>query len=184
MKIQSASPIRIPADASLVERWWLGVRGQTFRQLPLETAFSLPIPVLQDNDLSLAAFYFGVKRGSGPGKGTALPPLARLRASFPEGRLLVFLHRKSQELFPGLPVSGELGSLTQAKTSPEERMKMRKALFAAYDKIMELYSQNSGTSAERKEFEKAFVEVAEPALLLYYRALNPHFFEWLEKKEE
>jgi len=176
-------PIPIPADASLVERWWLTVRGQTFRQLLLETALSLPIPVLQDDSLYLTAFYYGVKRVAGPGTGQAMPPVVRLSATYPEGRLLSFLHRKVEELFPGLPASGVLGPLTGGQATPNDRIQARRALFAAYSRILELYQKKKSAPAERKEFTKAFYEVAEPALLPYYRSLNPDFFGWLEGKK-
>jgi len=174
--------IPISDDASPVERWWLTVRRQTFRQLPLETALSLPIPVLQANSLYLTAFYYGVKRVSGPGTSQAMPPVARVSATYPEGRLLSFLHRKVENLFPDLPASGILGPLTVGQASPDERMQARRVLFVAYSNLLDLYQNEKSAKIERKEFTKAFNKVAEPALLPYYHALNPGFFEWLEGK--
>jgi hypothetical protein len=182
MKPQSVSPIPIPADASPVERWWLTVRGQTFKQLTLETALSLPVPMFPEGRLALAVFYYGVKRGAGPGKSHAMPPVARVSATYPEARLLLFAHCQAQELFPGLPVSGDLGPLAGVQAVPGDRYQQRRALFAAYGKIMELYHEKKGSRAERKAFAAAFTRVAEAPLLPFYRALNPDFFDWLEGK--
>jgi hypothetical protein len=183
MKTNLATSILIPPSAGPVERCWMLMRSQTFRQLPLETTLSLPIPGKQDNRLYLMAFYYGVKRIKGPGTGHILPPIARVSVVYPDGRLLSFTHRNVEELFPGLPNVGDLGPLSASPASPNEKMQTRRSLFNGYTKILELYQQDKGTLVERQAFSKLFLGVAESALLPFYRALNPEFFQWLKKKK-
>ncbi len=176
----SPSVSQIPSDASPTERWWREVRSQTFKQLPLESALSWPVPVVENHTLRLDAFYFGVQRVAGPGTSRARPPLARLSASFPSARLLLFIRREYTELFPGLPMSGDLGLLSNGDMQPAERMQARSELFSLYTEILNQYPQDSDVQA-RQAFASAFWRLAEPGLLPYYHALNPHFFEWLSR---
>jgi hypothetical protein len=173
--------VQIPADASPVEAWWLTLRSQTMRQLPVESALSWPVPLVRDGQLYLAAFYYGVRRVAGPGTGLALPPIARVVASYPAGRLMSFVHRQLTDLFPGLPSTGELGPLVAVQQPPTERMRDRKALFALYSPILDQYHKGAQEHDQRQAFQVAFMRLAEPGLLPYYWALNPDFFEWLAR---
>lgn len=179
MATNRSGSFQIPADASPAEAWWLTVRSQTMRQVPLETALSLPVPVVQNGQLYLAAFYYGVKRGGGPGTGVALAPLARLLASYPAGRLVSFVHRDVGDLFPGLASTGELGPVVAAPQPPAERMRERHTLFALYTPILEAYRTGVKEPEQLAAFRSMFHRMAEPGLLPYYRALNPDFFKWL-----
>lgn len=177
-------PIRsipIPEDANQVERWWLTVRDQTFRTLPLETALSIPVPALSGERVILHAFYYGVQRGARPGLGKALPPIARVAASYPEGKLLFFQHRRMGELFPGLPDLGPQGELTRPGMSVQERMQARKALFLAYEKVIDSFCKQADVRGVQDGFKELFLQVVEPGLKSYYHALNPAFFRWLDE---
>jgi hypothetical protein len=175
---------KISAEAGPAERWWLTVRAQTSRQLPLESVLSWPIPLWQQEDFCLTVFYYGVRRVAGPGTGVALPPIARLIATYPATHLITFLHRKAGNLFPGLPDTGELGPLVATLLSPGERMNERRALFALYTPLLSQYQSDIGETDHRSSFRTAFQRLAEPGLLPYYRALNPQFFDWLEANRE
>ena len=171
--------MNIPKDASPVERWWWTVHYQTMDFLPLESALSFPVPMIKGDVLMLEAFHYGVKPGGDPGKAIAMPPTARLIATFPQGRLLFFLHRTIAELFAGLPSSGELGPLSSVWLSAQERKSEKKALFALYTPILAQYRGGSKDGTAARDFLAAFERIAGASLLPYYRALNPHFFAWL-----
>lgn len=170
----------LSVENSPVEQWWLTVRKQTSRQLPVESALSWPIPLWQKEHFCLAVFYYGVRRVAGPGTGLALPPLAKVVATYPTYRLLAFLHRKAEDIFPGLPDAGELGALVAIPLSPTERMKERHALFALYPSLLDQYQGHSGEMDHRTNFKVSFYRLAEPGLVPYYHALNPSFFAWLD----
>jgi len=181
MSPDKSNPIPIPTNASEVERWWLTARGQTFRQMPIESAISLPVPVWLGDRLCLAAFYFGVQRSASPAQSQAMPPLARLTATYPDCRLMGFVHREMKDLFPGLPTDGPLGELPGGGPAEGKRIiNARRALLAAYGPVLEGYRSKEFSAEARQAFLKDFMAVAESPLLLYYRALNPDFFAWLE----
>ena len=173
------SPQEIPS----FEAWWVALRKQCGKQLPLESGFSLPVPVrAQDSKYELACFFYAVHRGSLPGNGTARPPIARLLAVYPTGMVLQFTHVGAGPLFEGLPESGSLGPLTTGGTNPTERMKQRKALFDLYPGIIHsfLEPEMAQVASNCETFRKLFFTLAEPGLLPYYQALNPNFFAWLD----
>ena len=169
----------VKSEAASVESWWMSVRRQTMKNVVLESALSWPVPKLVGRTPCFSAFYYGVKRVAGPGTGLALPPVALLTAAYPEARILGFIHRKTQVLFPGLPDTGELGKLVLFSSSPRETMQVRRALFEMYTPIALDYFTGEENVERKMAFHQAFWVTVEPALVDFYRALNPQFFDWL-----
>jgi hypothetical protein len=182
MKLIQKTHPDIPKSASPVEQWWLKIRQQTNRQVPLETALSFPIPVMKNNELLLSVFYYGVEKVSGPGNSLAKPPVARLIGTYPVPHIVQFVTNKVEDLFPGLPSGGTIGPLVGGHFTPTERMKGRQELFRLYTPILALFSLKEETTDRREDFKAAFQKQAEPGLLPYYQALNPDFFDWLNKR--
>lgn len=172
-----------PTQSNAVEYWIAQVRRQTSRQVPIETAFSLPVPIIVQKKQAVAAFYYGIQRQGRPEAGLALPPVARLIAAYPEPRLIEFLHKQAQLLFPDLPAHGDLGLLlADPELKIQQRMENRKKLFDLYPPIVDAFFKNMDDKYIRQQFFSAFSQLAEPGLLPYYRALNPEFFNWLNEK--
>jgi len=170
-----------PKETGSVERWWLLVHSQTFRQLPLETSLSFPVPVVENGKLYLAAFYYGVLRPSGMGSSIAMPPKVRLLATYPEGRILRLERDTTEKLFPGIadmhaPEPSKGGMIISG-----DRNRLRKALFDAYIDILELFRNGNDDAIKQAEFRKIFALIVSARLLPYYHALNHAFFEWLER---
>jgi hypothetical protein len=175
MKLIQKTNFGVPKNASPVEQWWLKFRQQTNRQVPIETALSLPIPIMKNNELLLSVFYYGVEKVSGPGTSLAKPPVARMMGTYPVPHIVQFVTNKVEELFPGLPTGGTIGPLI-------EGVRNRQELFSLYTPILALFSLKEVTTDRREDFIAAFQRQAEPGLLPYYQALNPNFFQWLNKR--
>ena len=166
----------IPSDASLVERWWLTVHNLTLTQMPISTALSYPVPQINGKQVELAAFYYGIQRGSAPGQATLLPPIAWLVATYPEGRLLSFERGSAQELFPNIKlIEGALAA--NPGMSPAETMQARKALFNIYPTAIEAFATQAKVP---QSFANLFDQLVVSSLLPFYQQLNPAFYQWLK----
>lgn len=172
-------PASFPENASPAHRWWLNIRSSTFNQVVLESALSLPIPQQPGDHQVLAAFYYGVKTTGGPGKGIALPPVARLAATYPEGRIIEFIRAEPEMLFPGLEISPDLGPLATGSLSVPERTQTRRAFFRLYPEILDGY-RSMQMIHQRDAFKKLFYALISPGLVPFYEHLNPQFFAWMK----
>lgn len=173
----------IPADASDVERCWLKTRWQTFHELPLESALSLPVPVIDSSEgLCLSGFYYGVSRGTEKGSTVIKTPLARMISSYPEGQVISFRLKKDGILFPGLPDEGQLGIISAGTINPSDRVRNRKELYRVISETIISFSQNIPlTLDEKSTLLVLWNQIVEEPLLPYYEMLNPDFFRWLER---
>jgi hypothetical protein len=178
----SSLSFQTPEPASPVERWWQTIRKSTVRQVVIESALSLPVPQWVDGELVLAAFYYRTRSGGGPGKGIALPPFARLVASYPEARILEFTQAEAEALFPGMPIPAELGPLSAGSLSVDERNAAWDALFTLYPNVLDAY-RGQQPFDEREKFSDLFFTLLPPGLAPFCTALNPAFFTWLGREE-
>lgn len=172
----------IPEDASDVEKCWLRARWQTSDHLPLETALSIPVPVIVgEARLCLSGFYYGVSRGKEFGVTSIEVPVARLITSYPDGGIVSFQTTLDAELFPGLQNEGSLGLVSIGSMSPKEHVKNRKDLYQVLTDIIPDFSQINRIAPEKKnQFLELWDKVVEEPLIPFYQKLNPAFFHWLE----
>jgi hypothetical protein len=170
--------VSFPAPSSPMETWYNTVHKGTMKHMPIEAALSFPIPLKTEDRLVLAAFYYGTRPGNGLGQGTTLPPIAKIVAEYPSGRLIKYLRKSAAHLFPGISVPEELGPLVTQKISPAERTSVRKALFALYPTVIEAYTAGNKID-QREQFFKLFTSLIAPGLMPFYQALNLDFFVWL-----
>jgi hypothetical protein len=181
MNKTSLKSIPNPKETNPVERWRSLVHSQTFRQLPLETSLSFPIPVIEGKTVQMSAFYYGVLRPTGMGSSIAMPPKVRLVATYPEGRILRLEQDTTRNLFPGIQDIPVPERTKGDAVVPGERARNRKALFDAYPDILELFRNGNNDMIKRADFRRLFALVVSVQLMPYYRALNPIFFSWLEQ---
>jgi len=176
--------MKIPTSptAGTVERWWNTVRGLTLKQVPLESALSYPIPIVEDDKLCYAVFYYRILRHGNPKDSRAGMPIARVVATYPEGRLLIFEHQKAADLFPDIPPREDLGRAGPAELmSTSDLMAARREYFLLCEEIGRRYFQEKSGNDSRLHFLELFKQLTEAGLEPYYRALSPQFFAWLEE---
>lgn len=176
--------MKIPTSptAGAVERWWNTVRGLTLKQVPLESALSYPIPVVEDNKLCYAVFYYHILRQGGLKDSRAGKPIAKVVATYPEGRLLIFEHQKAADIFPDIPLKEDFGRAGPTKLmSTSELLAARREYFLLCEEVGRQYSQEKSDENKRLQFLELFKQLTEAGLEPYYRALNPRFFDWLEE---
>lgn len=178
------NPIKISSDTTELEECWKNVKKQTYNSLPLETALSLPIPQKNESEgICLSGFYYGVTRGGGPGKTILRPPVAILLATYPEGRMLSFVHKSVNILFPDILSGDELGLFISNQETPNERMKVRKQFYFEYSKVVENFSTDSRLLQDEKEsFLQLWDLIVEKPLLPYYHEIGKIFFAWINSK--
>jgi hypothetical protein len=155
-----AAPLPPP---SLGERWWTTVRTSPVcdREVTLESALSYPVP-------GKGVLHFFHSLHTRDGARTRI--LTRLQARLPDLEIVDFRKADGDELFPGLP--NEVPGRPAPYDGPTEE-----AFFAVLPEIVRRYP-GEPAGALGPQFREALEALAGPVLMPWYRALNPHFFEW------
>lgn len=180
-----SAPISVPGTSELsqAERCWQLVRAATYRQLPLESALSLPVPAGNLDLPEITGFYYGILRGAQPHDTRARRPLARLTGEYPSGRLISFVTRKAETLFPQLPDHQDLVPVVEVAFQPHERRKIKEAYYSVFEDTAHCFWSGQVVDDTARRFAELFRQLMEPGLQVYYQALNPAFFSWIEGKE-
>jgi hypothetical protein len=159
-----STPITPPPALPASKRWWTVLRLSPVcsREVPMEAALSFPVP-------GEGVLHFFHSLVTPDRSKTRI--LMRMNVRLADMEVVEF--RKAGEggnLFPGLP--DEVPGLPAPYDGPTQE-----AFFAVFPEIVRRYpAEPAGTLGP--QFREALEALAGPVLMPYYRALNPHFFEW------
>lgn len=148
--------------------------------IPLESVVAYPIPANEGNAIFLKFLVY--QRGWSP-RGTpkpVYPPHARIAIEYPSGKLVEYLDLTYKNQID--PV-GEYPHSSIANLSVKDILALQTDFYALTEALIPLIG-HPDPSSEEKEIVKRYKGLAEilmePSLNLYYRELNPGFFEWLD----
>lgn len=158
--------------------------------MPLEyrTSWWVPVQGPMDGRLYLAVFFYAVTTRPGeparfgrPQYHGTLDPV--------NGQFVEVTDCAYRDFAAHLPPDPIVGTLTAGQTPPrtaEEWDRLRDELYAAYDALLPVAFCDAAELSEEQRltaarFRSTFGALVEPFMLPYYEALNPAFFEWLNR---
>jgi hypothetical protein len=155
-----------------------------WQEIPLETALSLPVPLINTEQPSLGFFIYSV---GGPITHRVIgPPTHRVVASLQNLEHIQFVHVTASEM-------GFAADTTLETIVPEPRGEgaesydnLVKQLCVALDQLVQVYA-NTPELLEKQtaqDYQRLLSRLEKRSLLPAYHALNPHFFKWLESVKE
>jgi hypothetical protein len=151
----------------------------------LETALSLPVPLVRDGTYSLVFFIYPV---GGPITNRLIrPPVARVNASATERDQIQFILVTPQEMRldvePGTalermePVPRATGAASYDNLMAQLCVTVDD-LLVMYPKAAESLSESDKHNAQT--YQNLLEKMAQRSLIPAYKALNPDFFDWLD----
>ena len=148
--------------------------------LPREAFLSLPVPIIRGQRPHLV--FFWASQGGPANRRTDSAPYARTTVD-PEHPECVDFERLGPGAL-GIAADASLKTTTGGSIAAGERKAVLDDFYALTDSVMALYaSRSTAMGPEAKalldRYWREFDRLAVIALLPAYRALNPHFFEWL-----
>jgi len=151
-----------------------------FQLTPLETAPSLPVPIIINSKAYLAFFFFIGKRLNKNEKIKLYRPLVKFVIDGNTARVVNYVDYSVIDEFPESDWQEPIGEFPHpeiAEMTLENYKKNRNELIEKYDEIITDFLENKKDEQLWGEFSQKFYQLCEPALLPYMEKESPSFFE-------
>jgi hypothetical protein len=152
---------------------------------PLETALSLPVPLVQDGKYSVVFFIYPV---GGPITNRLIrSPIAGVIASATELDQIQFIPVTPQQMGLDVEPGAALERMepTLRGEGAESYDNLMAQLCATVDHLLLVLPKAVGLLSESDKqnaqtYQNLLEKMAQHSLIPAYKALNPHFFDWLD----
>jgi hypothetical protein len=149
----------------------------------LESVLSYPVPAWRGDSRYLRFLVYRCL-GADPRHSLTYPPHARVSIEYPSGRLVEYTDLGfSVGKGSGLD-QDPLGETPSTGLGFVRFVAKQSALFSALDAVIPLLGRGGLSVSEQasaRELRDLYGTLVEPGLLPYYRALEPDFFDWLDR---
>jgi hypothetical protein len=181
--INSAKNSDICKVSDLVE----SINSHPFRceEMPLEAALSFPVPLMNGDHHKIGFFYYSI--GGSITNRLIGPPTYRVIASLRDLDQIQFIPVTPQDM--GLDVAPDAAlekiEMEPRKEGAESYDNLTSQLYAAVDQLIQIYPKAPELLSEVEKqaaqiYQTTLNKVAKHSLIPAYKALNPHFFNWLD----
>jgi hypothetical protein len=164
-----------------VKAWMMALAAHPHLQgrVPVEAGISFPtLSVDRAGELVLQAFHYMVLRDAS-GRPSRYATYSRLEMRAADLMLLAFATFDEQVLFAGLPLDAPYTTYANSFGEMRERSKLKADLYALLARLAEKTLRHAAAGDEGVTFLRQYSRLLPPSLMVYYRGLNPAFFDWL-----
>lgn len=152
-----------------------GLRGR----LPIEAGVSFPaLSVDSRSDLRLDAFHYVVMRDE-LGRPAQYATFSRVQVRASDLALLDFATFDQRVLFPNLPLNAPYTAQAIGFLELRERSQLKAQVQALLARLATAVVNEQRAGEDGATFLRQYSRLLPPSLIVYYRTLNPAFFDWL-----
>jgi hypothetical protein len=149
-------------------------------RLPFEAGSSYPLPASLSNKQQLCGFHILPEWKNSEITGYWV--ISRFIVDYGESLVVNKFDcvSESKSLFMGLPQK-IVPATPPSETDPATREELEAALFSSFEKVLEAFYTQQPAKHLAKKYWRLIMQLSPPALIPYYEALNPGFFQWVSK---
>jgi len=153
---------------------------------PLDSALSLPIPMIANGNIYLALLCFIGKRLDQDGRIQIYRPNSCFVIAQSTAKIVYYINYTFKDQFKqhnwGTPI-GDFPHPEIETLKIKEFREKRNELLISYDQIIEMYITKNIVVSQKISFKDQFYLLCEPCLLPYIKKIGNAFYSWLDDYE-